>query len=121
VASTHTGDLGQFLLQSVASHGGHARITNGLPQYPSQWRAEVLTGAQYLNGREQLSVWLAPENFQQLTGYLAQAFGEPSQPATLQTNGLICGWYSIEDIGVGLQFYRDQEQAGLILVGKSKR
>jgi len=121
VTSTHTGDLGQFVLQSVASHGGHPKTTNGLPQLPSQWRAEVLTGAEHLDGREQLSVFLAPNQFQQLTGYLAQAFGEPSRPAMLQTNGVIHGWYSIDEIGVGLQFYRDQTQAGLILVGESKR
>jgi hypothetical protein len=119
--STRNGDLGQFILQAVASHGGHARATNGLPVLPGQWRAEVVTGGEYLNGREEVSVFLPPNQFQQVTGWLAQAFGEPSQPATLYSNGLIRGWYSIKDIGIGLQFYRDTNQTGLILVGELKR
>lgn len=96
-------------------------MTNGLPLLQAQWQADVLTGAEYLDGREQVSVVIAGDHFQQVTGYLAQAFGQPSQPATRQTNGYVHGWYAIGDIGVGLQFYRDQKQTGLILVGELKR
>ncbi len=61
------------------------------------------------------------EQFSQVTGYLAQAFGPRSQPAILQTNGVVHGFYAISDIGVALQFYRDEREAGLILVGGVKR
>jgi hypothetical protein len=121
VTTSHTGDLGQFILQSVAAHGGSAKATNGLPELQSEWRAEVLTGAEYLDGREQVSIFLPAGRFPQVTGYLAQAFGPPSQPPTSQTNGVIHGSYSIRDIGVGLQFYRDEHQAALILVGDLKK
>lgn len=118
VTATHSGDLGQFILQSVASHGGRAQTTNGLPELQTQWRADVLTGAEYLNGREQVSIVITGDRFQEVTSYLAHAFGVPSQPAAHQTDGIIHGWYSIGDIGVALQFYRDQKETGLILVGE---
>lgn len=121
VTTTHTGDLGQFILQSVTDHGGHAKTTNGLPALQSQWRTEVLTGAEYLDGREQVSIIITGDHFQQVTGYLAQAFGVPSQPATLHTNDVLHGWYAMGDMGLGLQFYRDQKETGLILVGELKR
>jgi hypothetical protein len=121
VTTTHSGDLGQFILQSVADHGGHARTTNGLPALQSQWRTEVLTGAQYLDDREQVSIIITGDHFRQVTGYLAQAFGTPSQPSTLHTNDVIHGWYAMRDVGIGLQFYRDQTKTGLILVGQLKK
>jgi hypothetical protein len=121
VTTTHTGDLGQFILQSVAAHGGYAKATSGLPELQSEWRAEVLTEAEYLDGREQVSVFFPAGQFPQVTSYLAQAFGPPSQSATLHTNGVVHGFYAISGIGVGLQFYRDERQAGLVLVGALKR
>ena len=121
VTTTHSGDLGQFILQSVADHGGHVKTTDGLPALQSQWRTEVLTGGEYLDGREQVSIVITGDRFQQVTGYLAQAFGPPSEPATLHTNDVLHGYYAMGDIGIGLQFYRDRRQTGLILVGELKR
>lgn len=121
VTTTHTGDLGQFILQSVTSHGGYVKTTNALPDLQSRWQAEVLTGTAYLEGREQVSILIPGEQFGQVTSYLAQAFGAPSQPATIKSNDMLHGCYSSSEIGVGLQFYRDDQQTCLILVGELKR
>lgn len=121
VSTTHTGDLGQFILQTVQQHGGQAKNTSGLPQLPSQWRSDVTTGAEYLDGREQVVIRVAGDHFQKVTGYLAHAYGPPSEPAKTATNGVVHGWYWGKNMGVGLQFYRDQKETGLILVGELKR
>ena len=110
VTTTHSGDIGQFILQSVANHGGHATTTNGLPALQSQWRTELLTGAVYLKGSEQVAIVIPGDHFQHVTGFLAQDFVAPSQPATLNTIDVIQGWYAMGDFGFGLQFYRDQIQ-----------
>lgn len=121
VTTTHTGDLGQFILQTVQQHGGQTKNTNGLPQIPSQWHRDVTTGAEYLDGREQVVIRVAGDHFQEVTDYLAQAYGPPSEPAQTVTNGLVHGWYWGTNLGVGLQFYRDRKETGLILVGELKK
>ncbi len=121
VTASQSGDLGRFILASVAAHGGQRKVTNELPELQSHWTVEVITGAEYLGDREQLHITAPTNRFSAVTGYLAQAFGGPSQPATLQTNGVLFGVYSINDIGVVLQFYCDDRQTGLILVGKLNR
>lgn len=121
VTNSHTGDLGQFILESVAAHGGQPKVTNGLPALQGRWDVEVITGAEYLGDREQVHITVPTNQFSAVTGYLAQAFGRPYQPATLQTNGILFGFYSINDIGIALQFYCDDRQTGLILVGKLNR
>jgi hypothetical protein len=121
VSTTHNGDLGQFILRTIEEHGGHARATNGLPQLQCEWRREVLTGAEYLDGREQVTIRITGDRFQQVTGFLAQALGSLIEPPKMHTNGFLHGWYSGADIGGGLQFYQGRNETGLILVGELKR
>jgi hypothetical protein len=121
VTSSQTGDLGLFVLQSVECHGGRAKVTNGLPQLAASWSYEVISNAEYLAGREEVHVHLAPEQFTALTNYLSRAFGEPSNPATISHDGGLHGYYTIQDIGVALQFYQDRRESGVILVGERKR
>lgn len=121
VATTHTGDLGAFILRMIEQHGGVARATNGLPPVHCEWRQEVLTGAEYLDEREQVTIRIRGDRFEEITNYLANAFGAPSQPPKRYTNDLLHGWYAKTDIGIGLQFYRDRTETGLIVVGPLKR
>ena len=121
VSTTHTGDLGAFILRMVEQHGGVARATNGLPPIHCEWRQEVLTGAEYLDEREQVTIRIRGDRFGEITNYLANTFGAPSQPSKRYTNDLLHGWYARTDIGIGLQFYRDRTETGLVVVGPVKR
>jgi len=119
-STSHSGDLGEFILSSVLRYGGQPRTTNGLPRVDAQWKAETLTGAKYLGDREQFSIRVQGDRFQQVTNFLAQAYGTPFQQATSTSSGLH-GFYSKDNIGVATQFYRDETETGLILVGVPKR
>jgi hypothetical protein len=119
-STSHSGDLGEFILQSVARYGGEAKKTNGLPRIDAQWKAETLTGAEYLGDREQFSIIVQGDRFQQVRDFLSQAYGTPFQQATSTPSGPH-GFYSKNDIGVAVQFYRDEKETALILVGVRKR
>lgn len=121
IASSHSGDLGHFILRSVEQYGGHPKATNSLPRLEGVWAAEILQQAEHLQGREQLSIRAPRDLFQDITNYLARAFGPPSQPTVSTNPDVACGYYSIGDIGVGLQFYRDNKEAGLIIVGVRRK
>lgn len=121
VSTTHQGDLGRFIVRTLEEHGGRTKLTNGLPEIQCEWREEVLTGAEYLDGREQVTIRITGDRFQQVTGFLAQALGPPTESPKLHTNGFLHGWYSRADIGGSLQFYQGRSETGLILVGELKR
>ena len=118
VSTTHNGDLGQTMLRTIEEHGGRPNATNDLPEIHCEWRKEVLTGAEYLHDREQVTIRIAGDRFQEVTGFLARALGPPTEPAKMHTNGFLHGWYSGADIGGGLQFYQGENETGLILVGR---
>src|SRR5437773_8130072 len=87
------GDLGPFILQSVEHYGGRAKHTNDLPRLETQWTAETLTGVEYLEDREQLTIRLTGDRLQQVTNYLVSAFGRPDQPAVVTPSGGLHGYY----------------------------
>src|SRR5688572_8503965 len=91
VSTSHNGDLGQFILRTIEEHGGHAKMTNGLPQIQCEWRKEVLTGAEYLDGREQVTIRVTGDRFQQITSFLAAALGPPAEQPKMHTNGFLHG------------------------------
>jgi hypothetical protein len=116
----HTGDLGAFILQSVARYGGHARTTNALPQLPWDWTTQVTSGADYLGDEEELLIRIAGNHFAELESFLAKAFGQPPQPVLDITNGLRQGTYPRASIGVALQFWGDDRASALVMYGKRK-
>jgi hypothetical protein len=105
----------------VESYGGHAQRTNDLPLIRANWTAEVTTNAKYLADRTQLYVRLNGNRLEEVTNYLLQALGPLSKPATKSETGILHGYYTIGDIGVGLQFYAGNAETGLILVGTPRR
>ena len=121
VSTAHNGDLGRFIVRTIEEHGGRTKLTNGVSEIPCEWRNEVLTGAEYLGGREQVTIRIIGDHFQQVTGFLAQALGSPTELPKLHTNGFLHGWYSLGDVGCSLQFYQGQNETGLIIVGAVKR
>ena len=82
---------------------------------------EVTTGTEYLDGREQVVIRTDGEHFQQVTTYLAQAFGPPSQPVTPYTNNGLWGWYTGSEIGIGLLFGRTGDETIVSVTGELKR
>jgi len=122
---TGTGDVGAFILDSVIAHGGQPKSTNNLPAPQSQWRAEVYADnsdnpeASHLKDWETMKVWAT--GFQQVTAYLAAAFGPP--PILIKSNGITAGFYTQQDIGLSLMFCQDTRRTNDVIVswwGKTK-
>ena len=123
-SSQHTGDVGAFILDSVIAHGGQAKTTNNLPSLQSQWRAEVYVanpenpGTADRKDWETIKIWAT--GFQQVTGYLATAFGPP---ALVNSNGITAGFYTQNNIGLSLMFSQDTRKTNEVIVswsGKTK-
>jgi hypothetical protein len=113
----NTGDVGSFVLRILESHGGHTVTTNDLPQFNAPYSYKITSNAQYLDERVEFDLRLPPDRFSDLTNYLCCALGNPSHPAALTPDRGLHGYYTIGDIGVALQFYQNQHESGLILVG----
>ncbi len=114
----HEGDLGLFLVQTIAQLGGRSATTNELPAWPAKWTLETLDGIGPMAGREQITVHIPGDQFQPLTNVLFRAFGAPAQSVRAYRDETMCGYYAGGEIGVGLQFFRNKRETGAIIVGK---
>jgi hypothetical protein len=121
VTTRHTGDLGQFILLSVERYGGHAKTNSGLPRIELEWTAKAITGTEYLEDNEKLSIVVIGDHFPQLTNFLMQAYGPPSVNTTSAPTGTVYGGYLAENMGVPLQFYRNANETGVMIAGRIKK
>jgi hypothetical protein len=121
ISGKHSGDLAPFILKVAGTLGGVAKVTNGIPRLETTWRCEVRTGGEYLGGREEVQIHLKWDLFGELTNLLVHSFGQPSRITLTTADGSVHGYYTIEDAGVALQFYRAGRESGLILVGTRKQ
>jgi hypothetical protein len=114
-----TGDLVPFVLAHAIGCGGHPKTTNGLPVINATWKfKEDANGVQiYADGG----------GFQEFEKFLTGAFGEPdaskgSKVADLQEarTWKWFGWYSVRDIGVGIQYFGSDREFGVIIIRPQK-
>jgi hypothetical protein len=103
-----TGDLGQFILAEVVKRGGRPASARGLPAIAKQW--------QYSEDEAGVIIRTAIGHYPAIERFLQQAFGRPSIPPTVTTDGGLLGVYGVKAVGVGIQFGHDTKEAQVIVV-----
>lgn len=117
--SRQSGDVVPFALARAIDFGARPQSTNALPVIQADWKFKADSrGIQiYING----------DHFKDISTFLSRTFGEPdpskgSKPADFREGrpDKWFGWYSAPDIGVVIQYFGNDKDCGMIILGPPK-
>ena len=104
---SQSGDVGAFIVQEVARHGGHTRGTNTVSHLQAHWNVK--------SDHAGFQAHFTGVQFSEVQSVLQQAFGPPTF-VTTNMQGRLHGLYQAQDIGVALQFFGESAGVRIICV-----
>jgi len=102
------GDMSAMLVTNIQTYGGTVPASEGLRPISCSW--EIKTDS------EGFIVRFPPDRFQDVDQFLRGLFGAPQIWSDQSASGHPHGVFSVKQIGVAIQYFGGDEEAGLICV-----
>jgi hypothetical protein len=111
-----TGNLIPFALAHAIDCGGHPTTTNGLPAIETGWK--------FKEDKNGVQIYADGDHFKEIKEFLSKAFGEPDISKGSKLSGgpeagrpwTSFAWYSVRDVGVGIEYFGNDKECGLIII-----